>query len=247
MDETASPAPTARDFPRPHEQTAPGHALGPGAAVEDYVKAIYSLEQRGAESVATTDLAQRLGVTPPAASAMAKRLAARGLVRHEPYRGVELTDEGRCLALEMMRHHRLIETFLAEELGMPWDRVHAEADVLEHVISEDLEERIARKLGDPLRDPHGDPIPTADLRIAEDDLRSLAELEAGERGVFVRVSDSDPEMLRYLAERGIAPGDRLEVVERQPFGGPHLTRIGAEVHPLGGGLAEAMRINLEEA
>jgi len=233
---------SVRTSPQPAEQTAPGHSLGPDAAVEDYVKAIYSLELRGAESVATTELALRLGVAAPAASAMARRLAERGLVRHEPYRGIELTEEGRRLALEVMRHHRLIETFLAEELGMPWDRVHEEADVLEHVISEDLEALIARKLGDPRRDPHGDPIPTADLRIVEDELRSLAEMEEGESGVFVRVSDSDPEMLRYLAQRGIAPGERLEVLERQPFGGPLLVRIGGRTHPLGGELATAMRI-----
>lgn len=235
---------TVRTAPAPSEETAPGHALGAEAAAEDYLKAIYSLEQAGGASVSTTELAQRLGVALPAASAMAKRLGERGLVSHRPYRGVALTAAGRRLALEVMRHHRLIETFLAEELGMPWDRVHAEADVLEHVISEELEELIAAKLGNPGRDPHGDPIPTADLEIAEDDLTRLAEVEVGGRGVFVRVSDSDPEMLRYLAERGIAPGDRLEVVERQPFGGPVFARIGDEVHPLGGELATAIRVEL---
>lgn len=237
---------TLRVSPLPHEQASPGHSLGREAIVEDYLKALYSLQLRGDEAISTTDLAERLGVTMPAASAMARQLAERGLATHEPYRGVALTEDGRALALEMVRHHRLIETFLAEELGMPWDRVHAEADVLEHVISEELEELIARKLGDPRRDPHGDPIPTADLRVAEDDLARLADVEVGRRGVFVRVSDSDPEMLRYLAERGIAPGDRLEVTERQPFGGPVFARIGDEVHPLGGDLAEAIRIKLEE-
>ncbi|MEX0973230.1 MAG: metal-dependent transcriptional regulator [Solirubrobacterales bacterium] len=237
---------TVRTSPAPGEETAPGHALGTEAAAEDYLKAIYSLEQRGDESVTTTRLAQRLEVTLPAASAMAKRLAERGLASHEPYRGVTLTEPGRRLALEVMRHHRLIETFLADELGMPWDRVHAEADVLEHVISEELEGLIASKLGNPRRDPHGDPIPSAELEIVEDDLSSLAEVEVGSRGVFVRVSDSDPGMLRYLAERGIAPGDRLEVVERQPFGGPVFARIGSEVHPLGGELATAIRVELED-
>jgi DtxR family Mn-dependent transcriptional regulator len=237
---------TVRTSPPPSGETAPGHALGAEAAAEDYLKAIYSLEQRGGESVTTTQLARRLEVTLPAASAMAKRLAERGLACHEPYRGVTLTEPGRRLALEVMRHHRLIETFLAEELGMPWDRVHAEADVLEHVISEEVEELIASKLGNPRRDPHGDPIPTAELEIVEDELSSLAEIEVGSRGVFVRVSDSDPGMLRYLAERGIAPGDRLEVVERQPFGGPVFARIGAEVYPLGGELATAIRVELED-
>lgn len=235
-----------RASPQPHDQQTPGHALGREAAIEDYLKAIYSLQERGGgDPVSTGDLAARLDVTMAAASGMARRLAERGLATHEPYRGVALTEDGRRLALEMVRHHRLIETFLAEELGMPWDRVHAEADVLEHVISEEMEELIARKLGDPSRDPHGDPIPDAELRIAEDDLASLAEAPVGARGVFVRVSDSDPEMLRYLDERGIAPGDRLEVVERQPFGGPVFARIGGEVHPLGGGLAQAIRVKLE--
>ncbi len=237
---------TFRASPQPHEGSSPGHALGQEAAVEDYMKAIYSLQRDGAESVSTTALAERLGVPLPAVSAMAKRLAERGLVEHEPYRGVSLSEGGRRLALEMMRHHRLLETFLAEELGMPWDRVHDEADVLEHVISEEFEELVARKLGNPHRDPHGDPIPTADLDITEDELTRLAEMEVGEGGVFARVSDSDPEMLRYLAERGIAPGDRLEVTERQPFGGPVFTRIGDQVHPLGGELAQAMRIKRRE-
>lgn len=177
---------------------------------------------------------------------MAKRLAERGLVKHERYRGVALTADGRRLALEVMRHHRLIETFLSEVLEMPWDQVHAEADVLEHVISEDLEALIARKLGEPERDPHGDPIPSVDLRIEEGKTLRLTDLEQGVAGSFVRVSDSDPEMLRYLARLGIAPGDRLEVVERQPFGGPVIVQAGDRVQPLGGELAAAMRVELEE-
>ncbi len=130
---------------------------------------------------------------------------------------------------------------------MGWDRVHREAEVLEHVLSEELEEVIARKLGDPTRDPHGDPIPTPDLVLEETATTSLAACEPGASGVFARVSDSDPEMLRYLAEREIAPGDRLEVLERQPFGGPLFVRIGAQTHALGGALAEAMRVELDEA
>ena len=130
----------------------------------------------------------------------------------------------------MLRHHRLLELFLAESLGVPWDRVHDEAEVLEHVLSEDLEELIAAKLGNPTHDPHGDPIPTADLVIEEEPDRASPRSTPGTSGVFVRVSDSDPEMLRYLAERGIAPGDAFEVVERQPFGGPLFVRFGDDVH-----------------
>jgi DtxR family Mn-dependent transcriptional regulator len=127
---------------------------------------------------------------------------------------------------------------------VPWDRVHQEAEVLEHVLSEELEELIATKLGDPTHDPHGDPIPTRNLTIEETETESLESLSEGACGVFVRVSDSDPEMLRYLADRGIAPGEELEVLERQPFGGPLFVRFGTDVHPLGGELARAMRVTV---
>jgi DtxR family Mn-dependent transcriptional regulator len=158
---------------------------------------------------------------------------------------VQLTDSGTRVALEVLRHHRLLELYLAETLGVPWDRVHDEAEVLEHVLSEELEDLIAAKLGDPTHDPHGDPIPTRDGRIAEAPTSALHDLETGARGTFVRVSDSDPAMLRYLAEHGIAPGAQLEVVDRQPFDGPLFVRFGKDVHVLGGDLARAMRV--EEA
>jgi DtxR family transcriptional regulator, Mn-dependent transcriptional regulator len=181
-------------------------------------------------------------VTPGSASAMVKKLAEHGLVAHEPYRGVELTEAGRRVALEVLRHHRLLELFLAEQLGVPWDRVHEEAEALEHVLSEDLEARIAVKLGDPTHDPHGDPIPGVDLSIEEGETRSLASLAVGERGVFARVSDSEPEMLRYLDRRGVRLGDALEVLDRQPFKGPLTVRFGDNVHVLGATLAAAMRV-----
>ncbi|HEV2074640.1 MAG TPA: metal-dependent transcriptional regulator [Thermoleophilaceae bacterium] len=219
---------------------------GMSATVEDYTKAIYALESRERRPVSTHALAERLEVTPGSASAMVKRLAEWGLVAHTPYRGVSLTPAGARLALEVLRHHRLLETYLAEELGMPWDRVHHEAEVLEHVLSEELEELIAAKLGDPARDPHGDPIPNAELELSEDDTVPLERLEAGAGGVFTRVSDSDPAMLRYLAERGISPGNRLEVVERQPFGGPLHVRFGGAVHALGGTLVAAMRVEPDD-
>jgi DtxR family transcriptional regulator, Mn-dependent transcriptional regulator len=219
------------------------------SAVEDYAKAIYSLQTDTGDGppapVSTNALAERLGVTPGSASGMVKRLGELGLVSHQPYHGVALTEAGRRVALEVIRHHRLLELYLVESLGVPWDRVHDEAEVLEHVLSEQLEERIAAKLGDPTHDPHGDPIPTRDLVLNETATRSLETLQAGARGTFVRVSDSDPEMLRYLADRGIAPGGTCEVVERQPFGGPLFVRFGDTVHPLGGELARAMRVEVD--
>jgi DtxR family Mn-dependent transcriptional regulator len=173
---------------------------------------------------------------------MVRKLDELGLVAHVPYRGVELTARGVRLALEVLRHHRLLELYLAEDLGVPWDRVHDEAEVLEHVLSEELEALIAAKLGNPTRDPHGDPIPSVDLVIDEEPTRCLADLEPGASATFVRVSDSDPAMLRYLAERGIAPGDAFEVVDKQPFDGPLFVRFGDAVHVLGGALARAMRV-----
>ncbi|HXW57968.1 MAG TPA: metal-dependent transcriptional regulator [Solirubrobacteraceae bacterium] len=211
-------------------------------AVEDYSKAIYSLQSHSDEPVSTNALAERLGITPGSVSAMLHKLDELGLIDHVPYRGVRLTPDGRRLALEVIRHHRLLESFLADALGMPWDRVHAEAEVLEHVLSEDLEALIAAKLGHPTVDPHGDPIPSADLTLEEHSTRSMDDLQPGDRGVFVRVSDADPEMLRYLAGRGISPGDRFEVRERQPFGGPLFVLFGEHEHALGGLLAQAMRV-----
>src|SRR3954453_19403467 len=217
---------------------------GVSSAVEDYAKAIYALEQREGEAVSTNALAERMGVTPASASAMVKRLDGLGLVSHVPYRGVKLTRAGSKVALEVLRHHRLLELYLTETLGVPWDRVHEEAEVLEHFLSEELEELIAAKLGNPTRDPHGDPIPTRDGRIVEAETTALQELAVGETGRFVRVSDSDPEMLRYLAEQVIAPGLTFEVVEKQPFDGPLFVRFGDDVHVLGGALARAMRVEL---
>jgi DtxR family Mn-dependent transcriptional regulator len=212
-------------------------------SVENYAKAIYALQDRHGFAT-TSGLAERLGVTPASASGMVKKLDSLGLVEHVPYQGIRLTKDGERVALEVLRHHRLLELYLAQDLGVPWDRVHDEAEVLEHVLSEELEEAIAAKLGHPTRDPHGDPIPTRDGRVVERETVSLQALEPGQGGVFVRISDSDPEMLRYLSERGIAPGDDFEVVDKQPFGGPSFTRFGDAVHVLGGDLAAAMRVEL---
>jgi DtxR family transcriptional regulator, Mn-dependent transcriptional regulator len=214
-------------------------------AIEDYSKAIFALETRSEEPVSTNALAERLGITPGSVSAMLRRLDELGLIAHSPYKGVRLTEDGRRIALEVVRHHRLLESYLAEALGMPWDRVHDEAEILEHVLSEDLEALIAAKLGHPTVDPHGDPIPSADLEIEERETNRMESLATGDAGLFVRVSDSDPEMLRYLAERGISPGDRFEVLDRQPFGGPLFVRFGEHEHAIGGQLAGAMRVELD--
>jgi DtxR family Mn-dependent transcriptional regulator len=210
------------------------------ASVEDYAKAIYALEARhGAAS--TNALAERLGVSPPAVSAMVKKLAVLGYVRHARYRGVRLTDAGRRVALEVLRHHRLLETYLVEELGVPWDSVHAEAEVLEHVLSEGLEARIAAKLGEPTRDPHGDPIPALDGTVVEEPTVSLTSLAGGASARFVRVSDSDPLVLRELAALRIGPGDRLEVVSADPV----TVRCRGRSHRLAPEFASAMRVEVE--
>jgi DtxR family Mn-dependent transcriptional regulator len=211
-------------------------------AVDDYAKAIYALQRQEGGAVSTSALSERLGVAPSSVTAMVKRLDELHLVRYEPYHGVTLTAAGERVALEVIRHHRLIEAFLADALEMPWDRVHDEAEVLEHYISEDLERRIAEKLGNPSMDPHGDPIPTPDLALAADRTTALERLAVGDVAIFSRVSDSDPEMLRYLAERGIRPGVRLRVTEVQPFGGPVLVEVGGREHALGGTLARKMRV-----
>jgi DtxR family transcriptional regulator, Mn-dependent transcriptional regulator len=214
---------------------------------ENYAKAIYQLQGRDKDPVHTNAVADRLGVTPASASGMLKRLADEGLIDYEPYHGTRLTDRGERLALEVIRHHRLLESFLAEVLGMPWDRVHEEAEILEHHISEELEELIAEKLGEPARDPHGDPIPSRELAISDDDSIALSEMEPGQSGVFARVSDRDAAMLRYLSERGIQPGAKLTVGEWQPFGGPLMVEVAGEAHRLGRDLAERMRVTVVAA
>jgi DtxR family transcriptional regulator, Mn-dependent transcriptional regulator len=211
-------------------------------SVQDYLKAIYTLKERSPDPVATGNLADHLSVTAGSASAMIKKLADLGLVRHERYHGVDLTENGRRVALEVVRHHRLLERFLNEELDVPWDRVHDEAEILEHVLSEDLEERIATKLGHPAYDPHGDPIPSREGHVDDQETRPLAELEPGEGGTFARISDSQPEMLRFLAEQGIRPGLTLTLLHREPFGGAFTVRAGEDEVRLGSDLAHVMRV-----
>ncbi len=219
---------------------------GRGHAVEDYAKAIYSLQLRaGGDAVSTNALAERCDVTAASVSAMMKKLAERGLITHEPYHGVRLTNAGERLALKIIRKHRLLELFLVKSLDVPWDQVHREADLLEHHLSDELAALIAEKLEQPTHDPHGDPIPTIDGTIDEGHTVALDTLAPGTTATFVRVSDSDPAMLRYLAEHQIMPGAHLEVLDRQPFGGPLSIRFAKSIQSLGGGLAAAMRVELQ--
>lgn len=210
--------------------------------VQDYAKAIYALELRSGEAVGNNELAERLGVPPGTASAMVKRLDELGLAEHTPYHGVRLTEDGRRVALRMLRRHRLLELFLVETLDLPWDRVHEEAERLEHSLSDELEAAIAERLGNPTHDPHGDPIPSAELVLEEPETVSLAELEDGVEARFVRVSDSDPAVLRHLGERGVKPGRSMRVVEREPFGGPLVVRIGRRTEALPLEIARSMRM-----
>jgi len=207
------------------------------AAVQDYAKAIYTVESRqGAAS--TTELATLLEVRPASVSGMLRKLSALGLVEHERYRGVRLTERGRRVALEVIRHHRLVELFLVESLGMTWDEVHAEAEVLEHALSEELEARIDEELGYPTHDPHGDPIPDRALRLVHPDDRTLLELEPGSRVAVARVPDGDSALLRYLGELGLLPGSTLELVAYAPFGGPVTVRTEHGEHAISRDLAE---------
>jgi DtxR family Mn-dependent transcriptional regulator len=208
--------------------------------VQDYLKAIWMLDRDG--SVSTSALADRLGVTAASATAMIKRLAGVGLVRHEPYHGVSLTEAGTQAALEVIRHHRLLELYLMKALGLSWDEVHDEAERLEHHLSEALEARIDAALGHPTRDPHGDPIPSAELELAADDDRPLSELARGAQAVIRRVPDGDPGLLRYLAELGFLPDERVLMVGHAPFDGPLTVEVGGERHAISRELAARIRI-----
>jgi DtxR family transcriptional regulator, Mn-dependent transcriptional regulator len=202
-------------------------------AVQDYLKAVYELEHGEEGRATTTQLAERLGVAPASATTMVKKLASLGLLEHEPYHGVVLTQSGRAAALEVIRHHRLIERFLVDILGVPWDAVHDEAERWEHVLSEEMEERIDAALGFPRSDPHGAPIPTEDGMIRSTDGRPLTELQPGDRGVVAEVADEDGPLLRYLGDVGLYPGTEVEVVAAEPFGGPLTVRVGGVEHALG--------------
>jgi DtxR family Mn-dependent transcriptional regulator len=205
-------------------------------AMQDYVKEIYKLRLEG-KPATTSAIAERMGVRPPSVTAMVKRLSALGLAEHAPYRGVELTPPGEQVALEVIRHHRLLELYLAQALGLSLDEVHSEADRLEHALSEELEARIDRSLGYPTHDPHGDPIPDAELRLDRKRLRTLASLEPGDEATIKRVPDGDDELLRYLAKLALVPGKKIKLRAAEPFGGPLTVRVGKSEHAISRELA----------
>jgi DtxR family transcriptional regulator, Mn-dependent transcriptional regulator len=206
------------------------------APAEDYLKAIYAIG-RGSGAAATNDIAQRLAIAPASVSGMVRRLADQGLLAYERYHGVRLTESGRRAALRTLRRHRVIESYLSEALGYPWDRVHDEAERLEHAASDELVDRMAATIGEPEVDPHGAPIPTRDGSVDETEYTSLAQLPIGTSGVVVRVSDEDPAMLRYLAELSILPGKKLTVKARAPYDGPITLTLGRQELSIGPALA----------
>ncbi|OGO18216.1 MAG: DtxR family transcriptional regulator [Chloroflexi bacterium RBG_16_48_8] len=206
-------------------------------AVEDYLKAIYEL-QRHESRVSTTSLANRMEVTAASTTGMIKKLAGLKLITYEPYQGVELTQAGEAIALEVIRHHRLIEQYLAEALGVPWDQVDAEAEKWEHILSNELETRMDAILGYPKRDPHGAPIPSLDGHIPPSSEIRLSELARGQRAIISEVSDHNPEMLRYMGELGLFPQVEVTVLDVAPFDGPLTIRVGDQERSLGREVAQ---------
>jgi DtxR family Mn-dependent transcriptional regulator len=214
-------------------------------SAQDYLKAIWKLERAG--EMSTSALAESLGVAPASATAMLKKLATLGLVVHERYHGATLTPAGERMALEVVRHHRLLELYLMQALGLSWDQVHEEAERLEHHLSDELEARIDQALGFPTRDPHGDPIPTPELRLARDEPVALSDLEAGSMTLVRRVPDSDPELLRYLATLGLVPAEEVTVVDQAPFDGPVTVEVRGIRHAIGRSLAAQIEVGVEHA
>ncbi|MFL5510667.1 MAG: metal-dependent transcriptional regulator [Gemmatimonadaceae bacterium] len=212
------------------------------APVEDYLKAIYALG-KGTGAAATNEIAQRLDLAPASVSGMVRRLADQGLLAYERYHGVKLTEAGRRAALKTLRRHRVIEAYLAQALGYAWDRVHEEAERLEHAASDELIDRMAANIGEPEVDPHGAPIPTRDGAVDETEYRSLAELGVGASGSVVRVADEDPAMLRYLAELAIVPGKRITVKSHAPYDGPITLSVGRNELSIGPALAAQVLVD----
>jgi DtxR family transcriptional regulator, Mn-dependent transcriptional regulator len=210
-------------------------------ATQDYLKEIHKLRLEGRKAT-TSAVAERMGVRPSSATAMIKKLAALGLADYAPYRGLELTAAGERVALEVIRHHRLLEQYLAQALGLPLDEVHIEADRLEHVLSEELEARIDHSLGYPTHDPHGDPIPDRKLKLAHSSLRALASLEPGDEATIRRVPSDDDDLLRYLKSLALVPGRRVKLRSAAPFGGPLTIRVGKQEHAISRELAAGIGV-----
>ena len=214
-------------------------------SVEDYLKAIYRLSPQG-RAASTSEIAQRLDLSPASVSGMVKRLSEQGLLEHVPYKGVQLTGEGRRAALRMLRRHRLIEAFLVAYLGYTWDTVHDEAERLEHAVSDTLVDRMAAVLGHPAVDPHGDPIPTSEGDILELASTPLSEVPAGAAVEVRQVEESQPDRLRYIASIGLRPGVHVTVVDRQPFEGPITIAVDGRTHVVGHQLARVVRCSAED-
>ena len=212
-------------------------------AMEDYLKAIY-LVGREDEKVSTSRLAENLGCSAASVTNMLQRLASLKLVQYRPYQGVNLTDAGARVALEVIRHHRLIELYLKEVLGYSWDRVHAEAEQLEHVMSEELEERMDKALGYPTRDPHGHPIPGKDGTMADERLPSLWEVQELTDVIVARVDDRDASVLRHLDSLGIHPEVEIQVLQKAPFNGPVLITLDSAEHSLSEELARQIFVRV---
>ncbi len=210
-------------------------------SMENYLKAIFEILEHD-ERATTSSIAERMGIAAPSVTAMVKKLAELKLVSHEPYQGVTLTRVGEMAAIEVVRHHRLIEKYLADALGVPWDQVHDEAEKLEHVISEDLEDRIDGALGHPTVDPHGAPIPARDGTVVRVVARPLSDAASGDRVVVVEVDDRDPSLLRYLGERHLYPGTAIEVVRVEPYGGPTVLRVGTSEFSIGRDAVAMIRV-----
>jgi DtxR family Mn-dependent transcriptional regulator len=217
-----------------------------GVAVQDYLKTIYKVSQES-DRVTPSQVAEQLEVSQPAVTKMVRRLQELNLCDYSRDGGLELREAGRKIALEMIRHHRLLELYLKEALGFSWDRVHEEAERLEHVISEEFEERIDRLLQFPTHDPHGDPIPTREGHVETPEHATLEQLEPGDEAVVARVSDEDPEMLRYLEKMGLFPGTPLTLIEKEPYGGSLHVRIDGERHGIGRELAARIFLSTRKA
>ena len=209
--------------------------------VEDYLKAIYELERSG-EPAETNAIARLLAIAPASVSGMVRRLADQGLITHERYRGARLTSAGRRAALKTLRRHRVIEAYLTTALGYSWDRVHDEAERLEHAASDELIDRMATAIGEPATDPHGAPIPTREGKIAQRPVLAMSALGAGERGRVVEVADEDAGKLRFLAGLGLRPGARIRMLERSDVSGAVRLRVGAREHTIGTVLADTIMV-----
>ncbi len=214
-------------------------------AIEDYLKTMFQLETEHGK-VSTTALAKRLEIAPASATGMIKKLTGLGFLTYKPYGGVTLTWKGKKAALEVIRHHRLIESFLFNTLKLPWDRIHQEAEKLEHVISEDLEERIDQFLGSPKTDPHGAPIPTKNGKVDFKENTLLSDLKAGDSCTIIEVSDQDAELLRYLGNRNLFPGTKLTVLSVEPFDGPLTIHTGEMTSILGRKAASRIFVQIEK-